>query len=567
MARKISLAVLGLLCTLLSIEAFSLQRIWIILSSRNGIEEKVPAKLPAAVTDNTPPEAKRIAIIGAGAAGASSAYYLRQFLANSTLADKLSFNITVFERDSRIGGRAKTVNVYDDPFTPTEVGAVAFIPENRIIVQAAEDLALVTVPWAESPADETGVFGIFDGKDVIFKAPDNADWTNVAKLAYRYGPISLWKSSKLVRNTINKFHSIYHGPIFPFKSLTEAVEASGLLSSTRITAKQFMMQHGIKGAFNEELVQATTRGTYGQNIGLINGFQTMVSMCIENAVGIKGGNKKLFERMILHSSAHMKLSTEVKSLDEEDGKWTIKYSSTGEDEKFSEKFDAVIIAAPFQHAGIKVRPAIKRPKVVPYATVHVTLFTSPRVLDPTYFGLRAGDVTPTTVLTTLNKTEQMDYKIQMGEGKKAVGSPGFFSVTSIRELVRNGRTEYLYKVFSPESFSDDKVKQLLGVQEDGHTHADITWIYRHVWENAYPYGYPRVIFDDIKLARRLWNTGGIESLVSTLESSSLMGKNVAKLMIEEWEAESNGEVIEEKTRPLSDKCHHDEQEQDRKSVV
>ena len=36
------------------------------------------------------------------------------------------------------------------------------------------------------------------------------------------------------------------------------------------------------------------------------------------------------------------------------------------------------------------------------------------------------------------------------------------------------------------------------------------------------------------LAPGLWYTGGIESFISTMETSALMGKNVAALMVQSW---------------------------------
>ena len=41
-------------------------------------------------------------------------------------------------------------------------------------------------------------------------------------------------------------------------------------------------------------------------------------------------------------------------------------------------------------------------------------------------------------------------------------------------------------------------------------------------------------FDDLQLDVDLWYTSGIESFISTMETSSLMGMNVAKLMVDDW---------------------------------
>jgi prenylcysteine oxidase/farnesylcysteine lyase len=62
---------------------------------------------------------------------------------------------------------------------------------------------------------------------------------------------------------------------------------------------------------------------------------------------------------------------------------------------------------------------------------------------------------------------------------------------------------------------------------------DITWIYRKLW-NSYPYEYPRVTFEKIKLGDGLWYTSGMDSFISTMETNALMGRNVARLIVDGW---------------------------------
>jgi prenylcysteine oxidase/farnesylcysteine lyase len=53
------------------------------------------------------------------------------------------------------------------------------------------------------------------------------------------------------------------------------------------------------------------------------------------------------------------------------------------------------------------------------------------------------------------------------------------------------------------------------------------------------------------LAPNLWYTGGIESFISTMETSALMGKNVASLISQSWEdqkgSDGQGTTRQEKT--------------------
>lgn len=71
----------------------------------------------------------------------------------------------------------------------------------------------------------------------------------------------------------------------------------------------------------------------------------------------------------------------------------------------------------------------------------------------------------------------------------------------------------------------------------------ISWYYPYVW-NPYPYEYPRVTFEDIELAAGFYYTSGIESFISTMETSALMGMNVAQLIVDDHSELSSGDNIE-----------------------
>ena len=61
----------------------------------------------------------------------------------------------------------------------------------------------------------------------------------------------------------------------------------------------------------------------------------------------------------------------------------------------------------------------------------------------------------------------------------------------------------------------------------------LTWYYPHTW-SSYPYLFPRVTFEDPELARGFYYTSGIESFISTMETSALMGMNVARLVMDDY---------------------------------
>lgn len=480
---------------------------------------------------------------GAGAAGSSSAYYLRKYLEDSGVSE-LPVEIVVFEKNSYVGGRSTTVNAWDDPSVPLELGASIFVGANYNLVNASSELNLTVTELEETAKiakkDNVDVLGIFDGEKMLFQYPEGK-WWGLAKLILRYGPFAPYKAKKLTESTVGKFLNMYEAPVFPFKSLTQAVEDVGLLEAAGSTGDQYLKANGIEGGFADELIQASTRVNYGQNLGLIHGVETMVCLAAEGAMAIEGGNWQIFARMLNASSTNTRISTTVTSLTKNvDNEWVVSWSPEGSRQLTSEIFDEVIIAAPYQQTGVSVQPALeKTPDVIPYVTLHVTLFASPRRLDPTLFGLPASANTPAVILTTLNAAERLNDTVRQGTGVVAAGSAGFFSVSTLRTSERESGTEYVYKVFSPEELGDEKIMGIVGATDE----KDITWKYRKEWL-SYPYEYPRVTFEETQIADNLWYTAGMESFISTMETSSLMGKNIARLIVNSWEDEKAKQVAD-----------------------
>ncbi|CAZ82712.1 unnamed protein product [Tuber melanosporum] len=500
---------------------------------------------------------KRVAIIGAGSAGSSAAYYLRRFHANTTNTPPI--NITIYERNAYIGGRSTTVNPHGNPGYPIELGASIFVSVNENLVNAAKEFGLtVSSTSSTRPKTVQDSIGVFNGEEMVFVQPyaegKVGKWWSLAKLLYQYGPFAPIRANRLTDEVVGKFLNMYREPLFPFSSLGEAAESTGLLEATGVTGEQFLMAKGVgNGKFVTELMQSSTRVNYGQNLGLIHGLETMVCMAAEGAVSVEGGNWQIFEGMVKSSGALFHLNTSVTGITEKSTKedkkiWTITSQEHGDRQPVANQdFDVVIIASPYQYLDLTHPPSTlhKTPDEIPYVALHVTLFTSRRPLDPKYFNLDPASTVPETVLTTLNATEQSSETFTRGEGASAVGNVGFFSISTLQQIFTEEHgEEFVYKVFSPEVFGQDRIRKILGIEGESEDEADVTWVLRHLartflpspsfffW-NAYPYLYPRVTFEDIKLAEGMYYTAGIESFISTMETSSLMGMNVARLVLDE----------------------------------
>jgi prenylcysteine oxidase/farnesylcysteine lyase len=476
-------------------------------------------------------------LLGAGSAGASTAYYLRKF---SDLAGVL-INITVFEREAYIGGRSTTVDVFDDPSLPIELGASIFVSINHNLMDTAKELGLkISSAGGDRPEDSTHMLGIWDGDSFVYLQGHSMGWWDMAKLLWRYGLAPI-RTQSLMKNTVNKFLEMYKPPYFPFSSLSSTVQALDLHKATAVTGAQFLETNGISESFSNEIIQSSTRVNYGQNLGLIHGLEAMVCMATDGAVAIENGNWRIFSGMLDSSRADFNLNSTVTAIKQNnDESLTLSYSSNGGSIS-SRSFDEVVIAGPFQYSNIEISPSLERiPNKIPYVKLFVTLFASPHQISPEFFDLSEQKDMPEMILTTLPSG------LDLGSREDGVGPAGFWSISLLRVVEAPAddlhQKHYVYKVFSPEKLTAGFLASVLGVEipesnQNGTigdiSRNDVSWFHEKTW-HSYPYEYPRLTFEEIKLASNVWYTGGIESFISTMETSSLMGMNVAGLMTNEW---------------------------------
>ena len=237
---------------------------------------------------------------------------------------------------------------------------------------------------------------------------------------------------------------------------------------------------------------------------------------------------------MLKDSATTHLNTSIASISRQPDQTYHLTTSSGE----VGIYDDVVLAAPLQFSKLTIDPLPKRlPDHIPYVKLHVTLFASPHKLDPAAFNMGPGKQVPQFVLTTLPPDE--DH----GSNPDGVGSPGFFSISIVSTGINphQQRPEFVYKIFSPNHINSTFLSKVLGQNvpdELASVDGPVSWIYHKIW-HSYPQEYPRVTFDPIQLDKGLWYTSGIEPFISTMETSALMGKNVARLIVDQWQAASS----------------------------
>lgn len=121
-------------------------------------------------------------------------------------------------------------------------------------------------------------------------------------------------------------------------------------------------------------------------------------------------------------------------------------------------YNDIILAAPYHQTGIKVSLASgllslsSAPEVPeqPYVRLHVTLLsTTAAHPNPEYFGLRPGSQVPTSILTTY-------------EGARNGGPVPEFNSMTYHGKVSPDREEYVVKIFSKETISDEWLSKMFG---------------------------------------------------------------------------------------------------------
>lgn len=424
---------------------------------------------------------------------------------------------------------------------------------NTNLVNASRDLDLVVRSASDArPKEADDSIGIWDGTRFVFSLKNTYNWWNVARLFWRYGLAPL-RAQNLVKKIVGRFLLLYDEPFFPFSSLSGAAATADLLDSTSSPGNVFLHANGVSLLFAREIIQASTRVNYGQNLPLIHGLESMVCMATDGAVSVEGGNWQIFAGVLTKAKADVRLNTTVTALTRnDDGTVTVTYQPSQPGHPSEQTtFDEVVIAGPLQYSSIAISPPLPHiPDEIPYVKLHVTLLASPHRLSPQFFGLEGPDAAvPETILTTL--PEGLD----LGSSPAGVGPAGFWSISTLRTVMRSPvqdgdghrQRNYVYKIFSPERPTAELIARMLGLEHSNKTGADkatnstihdlpttdIPWFHEKLW-NPYPFLYPRVTFEDPALAPGVWYTGGIESFISTMETSALMGRNVATLMFRSW---------------------------------
>ncbi|RSH90653.1 hypothetical protein EHS25_001258 [Saitozyma podzolica] len=477
---------------------------------------------------------KRIAIVGAGASGSATAFFLRR--AARVMAErigvpeeKLVGDIVVFDKEGYIGGRSTTVHPHGDPnLRPVELGASIFVEANRHMVKAAKLFNLTIV---DPDFGESGV-GIWDGEEFLYITSLSkslfSGWWDALSAAWRYGPLSPYRTSSAVGSMLKKFSNFYnpkwlikHGAARSIEEFIDRVELGRDL--TTVKGDEWALKTvGVSEKWMGEIMEGSTRVNYASDMDMIHALGASVSMATGGAKAVQGGNWRIFEAMLKNASATMHLGTTVTDIRpylDESGERMFQIVTNISTKDIDQPFDNVFFAAPWHSSPLAKDFTLPLETDIPrqrYVRLHVTYFaTTRRRPDPSFFGLPNTTTLPTTILTT-------GYTARQSKNRPP---PRFQSITWHGETYP-GSGEYTVKVFSLTYLKDSIIRSIIGGDEP-------TWLLRKEWD-SYPPLRPISSYAPVEPVKGVQYLAALEPWISTMETQTLSGREAVARVVEEW---------------------------------
>ncbi|KAJ3160320.1 hypothetical protein HDU86_000654 [Geranomyces michiganensis] len=355
------------------------------------------AQHPFAQTALFDSEPKHIAVIGAGAAGTSFAYFLRQTVP-STQAQ-----ITILEATDRVGGRATAI---DFEGASIEIGASIFLKENQHLYNASKLFNLTLVESATDPEpggasdDRWGIWSPLSRR-FHFVSSTSSKLT-LAKMIWRYGIRAPYKVTRLARQAASAFgRGAYSSSAPATTTPPRPPTLAALIANFGLTpyANRFGREYlGVNDLYLDEIVAAATRVNYGQDLHAhLPALPALISMAAATgeATAVKNGNQQIMENFAIHAEASLyfqKRVTEIEKLNTTSKPYRVLTADGA-----TTYFDAVAIAVP--NPPFKLTNVAKQAAVHRYVRLHVTLVAA-TALNPSYFGKNP----PSRILTSMSHT-------------------------------------------------------------------------------------------------------------------------------------------------------------------
>ncbi|PPR01603.1 hypothetical protein CVT24_005865 [Panaeolus cyanescens] len=449
----------------------------------------------------------KIAVVGAGAGGSSSAFWVSKAMQQSTF--NTTINIDIYERFSYVGGRSLVTNLPDiNPYpyrTPTELGAHLFGEQELHLTRASKEFALPLHNTTRS----LDKFYIWNGGNLITIPLSLLDKLRFSLLKGSHcslkTSVSEW-ATNVVTRILSKDDS--------------AVQDNSTNLTHRLTTplsfslSDYLDQAGVPKSFANSLLMASDRVSGSHwflfivrspkflKVNTTDNLQAMFASAFSRQQHrIIGGTSRIFEEFVTRSGASLFLNTEVTNIEHglDTNLWKINTS------KGAKEYDAVILAAPLYQSNISIPERFYRQiPLVLHREIHVTVIaTRSSSINRQFLGFPSG-------------AEDIRYIISPSEGRP--GQPAF-SIMSYEREASPG--VWIVKVISHSAIS---AEWLLGAFND-----NVNWVHRHTW--GVPVIAPTTGSHFLKLDEGFYFLNAFESVMSSMEGQVDAARNLVDTLL------------------------------------
>lgn len=420
----------------------------------------------------------KIAIIGGGIGGSSSAHFLTQ--------DGIE-HVTLFEQTSDSSGRILSENGY-------ELGASFFISQNKLIDNLVELYGLTKADPKKLGVNNQIVFTEGTSKQFELKS----DYFDIVRLFWKFG-LSPYYIHRLVSENLNNFVKIYDylesGNTFEnFQEMAKVMKLEYALNKSMI---DLFTSQGVSEDFVKTVLGGIVANFYNQGVN-VNGFVGFVSAAglFNKPFYVEEGNDELVRRIKGHLEKAGKLTIKTAKVDrlEETTEGVIVHF--GEN---SELYDKVIIAASIGTTSILIDG--------------VDISTLSHEGQRTYITIIRGkpkakiegvdsSTYPDNVLFTSDYNEQHINQIS-------------------RRMTKSGEVFYIQ---SKERLTDEHLNKWFD---------NVKRVKEQDWKEAYPKLHKREWSEvpRIRLSERIFYNNGVEVLGSCMEMVTISARNTANLIL------------------------------------
>lgn len=500
-----------------------------------------------------------VGIIGAGIGGTSCAHFLRKDLRKKK---DVSVDITIFEREDRVGGRNFSDRNLEDGkgFSSIEWGGSHIIEENKYAMGLIEEFSLhlrpkikkswfewlediytFLFPFAKKKTDDLLVIWDSDQEKPLYQDTPSQLWNMITILTnsqFGYGFFPLRRTKKEIDQQLRKFGKVYdmqeNG--FTYDSphqLLEALDMKSLIEKdfwSHITVDKKVHEN-----FARVFIEPILRVNYMQNAKQLSAFAGVIGAAglVSKFHAVEEGTQSFAENITKKTDVNLFLNTQVTTIQRENGKYRVTYVNTmpqGKAITQSEVFDYIIVATPMEAGSLKFKNVkwsdmaknidVSRPYVKGHTTILASNDMKVERMGLKRYPVIKGTNLPKFVYSILT-TEQVGI---VAKNSLPFNILGYNGVT--KKFNQNGHL--VFKLFSHEYLADELLKEYF---------SEPVYISRMYWHKPgnYPYLSPNPLPVPTKLDRdgRLYYVNAMESIISTIETTLIQSRNVSLLISSE----------------------------------